>query len=317
MGATKIAWADMAWPILVGCQRVSTGCENCWAESFSASMAEKVNEGWRGARDYLEVIGRRRKWTGKVLARGKAFNEPLQWKNPKRVFVAPMSDLFHERVTFEFIAAVWGMMWMLEEHTFKILTKRPMAMVEFETWLARQCVTPEDVYRVCKAAADKYGFDLPSHDGQQWPPKNVWAGVSVENQDYLESRVPKLLEFSLCGLHFVSVEPLLGPLVWDNVIRMERMNNRLGWVIVGGESQDGARPCRVEWILETIEAAERAGVPAFLYGFGSVPVGRTPDETRLLNNINTSQTPFEEWPEEFRRREMPRPADPGFQPGLF
>lgn len=105
--------------------------------------------------------------------------DPLRWKKPTRVFVCSMSDLFHHDVPFEFIKDVSRVMRACPQHTFQVLTKRPERMAEF-------------------AAAI----------GIAWP--NVWLGVTAEDQEQADQRIPVLLQIP-AAVRFVSIEPLLEP----------------------------------------------------------------------------------------------------------
>src|SRR5690606_23259868 len=114
---------------------------------------------------------------------------PLRWRNPHRIFVNSMSDLFHPQVPFEFIDRIWLTMSLTPRHTYQILTKRPDRMFEVVHRLA-----PHHTRR----------------DGTGWPLPNVWLGVSVEDQRAADERVPLLLQ-TPAAVRFVSCEPLLGP----------------------------------------------------------------------------------------------------------
>lgn len=113
---SAIEWTDATWNPVRGCEKVSLGCKNCYAETFA--------ERWRGVPDHPYEQG-----FDLRLAPGK-LADPLKWQKPRRVFVNSMSDLFQEGVPFEFIAAVFGVMNAATQHTFQILTKRPQRMLE-------------------------------------------------------------------------------------------------------------------------------------------------------------------------------------------
>jgi protein gp37 len=148
--------------------------------------------------------------------------EPLSWRKPRRVFVNSMSDLFHEDVPPSFIAQVWQVMAETPQHTYQILTKRPERMLE-EALLWR---------------------DSPIYDGLPSVLPNVHLGASVENQRWADIRVPLLLE-TPAAVHFVSLEPMLGPVDIDRYLattvisrdpRYNANSPTLDWVIAGGES---------------------------------------------------------------------------------
>jgi protein gp37 len=134
------------------------------------------------------------RWNGEVMLVPEKLEEPLHWRKPRRVFVNSMSDLFHEKVPDEYIRDVFGVMGMAEKHTFQILTKRAHRMEQwFGSW-------------ACGELQD-YLHEMD----KEWPLPNVWLGVSVESQEYLDERVPSLLACP-AAVRFISAEPLLGPL---------------------------------------------------------------------------------------------------------
>ncbi|OKP99244.1 DUF5131 family protein [Paenibacillus sp. P46E] len=169
MSASKsnIEWTEATWNPVTGCSKVSEGCKNCYA----LTMAKR-----------LHAMGNPRYLNGfNVTLHDDLIEVPLTWKQPKRIFVNSMSDLFHEDVPYEFILKVFETMEKAHWHTFQILTKRSERLMN----LAR---------------------DLP------WP-SNVWQGVSVENER-VTFRIDHLREVP-ANRRFLSLEPLLGPL--DNL----------------------------------------------------------------------------------------------------
>jgi len=162
---------------------------------------------------------------------------PLKWKRPRLIFVNSMSDLFHEQVPVDFIKAVFDTMVAAHRHTFQVLTKRSQR---------------------ARALAEQ----LP------WP-RNIWLGVSVENQ-YWTSRVAHLARVP-AAVRFLSCEPLLGEL------DLKLMG--IDWVIVGGESGHRARPMQADWARRVRDQCLQAGVPFFFKQWGaydehSVRVGK-------------------------------------------
>jgi protein gp37 len=156
---------------------------------------------------------------------------PLHWKSPRRIFVNSMSDLFHANVPDEFIQAVFTTMEQADWHIYQVLTKRPQR-------LARMAQS------------------LP------WPP-NIWAGVSVESNEYawradFLRRVPS-------AVRFISAEPLLGPV---DLINLDGIH----WVITGGESGSGSRPCDPDWVRDIRDRCIASNVAYFHKQWG----GRTP-----------------------------------------
>jgi protein gp37 len=152
---------------------------------------------------------------------------PLQWTRPRRIFVNSMSDLFHEKVPDEFISRVFDTMQKAHWHQFQVLTKRSGRLREIAPML-------------------------------EWP-SNVWVGVSVEYQRWT-SRIDDLRTVP-AAVRFLSVEPLLGPLVLDLT--------GIDWVIVGGESGPKARPMKLEWAISVRDQCRDAGVPFFFKQWGN------------------------------------------------
>jgi protein gp37 len=177
--------------------------------------------------------------------------QPLKWRDPRFVFVDSMSDLFHAKVPIEFIERVFNVMADASQHRFQILTKRAGRMASV---LRRICPDP-----------------IP----------NVWLGTSVENQDWAEIRIPKLLE-TPAAVRFLSCEPLLGPLnikPWlptgdpgDTGTPRFNESHGIDWVIVGGESGPQFRAIDPEWARDLRDQCQSAAVPFFFKQWG----GRTP-----------------------------------------
>lgn len=154
---------------------------------------------------------------------------PLRWKKPQTIFVNSMSDLFHIDVPLSYIQEVFKVMRQAYWHRFQVLTKRAERLQEL----------------------------APKID---WP-ENVWMGVSVESQKYVE-RINRL-RVTGANVRFLSLEPLLGPLPSLNL-------DGIDWVIVGGESGPGARPINSAWVTDIRDQCLRAGVPFFFKQWGGV-----------------------------------------------
>lgn len=284
---TGISWTDATWNPVRGCSRVSEGCRNCYAERVAARFC-KPGQPYHGfaqivaPRDLLDAVGGRRNgWTRKVDIVANHLADPLRWKKPRRIFVNSMSDLFHESLTNEQIAAVFGVMAAAPQHTFQVLTKRATRMREWFEWAAGMaehdgsawttclretvCLLPEHHERITEDGRARDGVP----DREPWPLPNVWLGVSVENQAAADERIPELLR-TPAAVRFLSCEPLLGPvdLRMGGASVPEYAPHRplpsLNWVIGGCESGPGARPCSVEWLRSLRDQCAAAGVPYFL-----------------------------------------------------
>ena len=200
-------------------------------------------------------------------------NKPLHWRKPRMVVVCPMGDLFHKDVPDETIADVWARMFLAgEQHVFQVLAKRSSRMAT---------VLCDDAFReqVCNIVANH--LDPHCEDGdlyfehcdQEWPFPHVWAGVTVESQDY-DHRIVDLLTIP-AAVRFVSYEPALGPLV----LRREWLDCQgesefdvlpaIDWLIAGGESGPGARPPDANWFRRVRGDCQVAGVPLFFKQHGA------------------------------------------------
>jgi protein gp37 len=257
---SAIEWTDATWNPLRGCSRVSAGCQHCYAERVAARFGGPgmpyeglIHPGTGG-------------WNGKVKLIPEILDQPLHWKKPRMIFVNSMSDLFHESVPFEWIDRIWGVMSMAPRHTFQILTKRPERMLEVLPNLAARHRPP---------------------DGSNWPLPNVWLGVSVENQATADERIPLLLQCP-AAVRWLSCEPLIGRvdlcehmgMWWNQTMRCfegtgSRINashfmgeQRIGWVVAGGESGPGARPMHPDWARSLRDQCASAGVPFFFKQWG-------------------------------------------------
>lgn len=240
---TGIIWTDATWNPLIGCSRVSAGCENCYAEKV-AHRFQGTHEHYAGTTKLSSIKGKGPRWTGKVnQAPLSILDQPLRWTRPRMVFVNSMSDLFHETVPFEFIAGIFGIMAAAPQHTFQVLTKRPERAVEFFKWLKGFAddqrdvgAAPSELQACLRAAFDLLGGEQASVDESistknrkaldavwtkdcdgdaSWPLPNVWMGTSVENQAAADARVPALLKIPAV-IRWISAEPLLGPVDFSN-----------------------------------------------------------------------------------------------------
>lgn len=308
---SSIEWTDASWNSVRGCSKVSAGCKNCYAETFS--------ERWRGIKGHPFEQGFDLRLVPKSLPK------PFGWKKARRVFVNSMSDLFHEQVPFEYIAAVFGVMASCPQHTFQVLTKRPRRMLEWFAWLADQRTTDGlvpfivDVLRVFLCKAIPEGTDGPWSSFSRWakvpfdwPLQNVHLGVSAENQETADERIPVLLS-SPAAVRFVSAEPLLGPILFPGGVLgckghlAETFGNPLvNWVIVGGESGPGARPCDLAWIRGIVEQCQAASVPAFVKQLGARPAAAGVDVHWAFKSRKGGD--MAEWPPDLRVREFPEVA---------
>jgi len=239
---TKIEWADHTFSPWTGCTKVSPACDHCYAE------------GWAKRSGHV-------KWgSGQPRRRTSDANwrMPIKWDREAertgvrpRVFCASLADVFDNEVDpawradlFKLIADTRNLDWLL-------LTKRVGNVIKMANEVA-------DMPR------------LGSHTGHliahQWrngrPPKNVWLGATVVNQEEADRDIPKLLAVP-AAKRFLSIEPMLGPMLLQ-----EHALSRIDWVIVGGESGPGARPIHPDWARSIRDQCAAAGVALFVKQMG-------------------------------------------------
>jgi len=233
---SAIEWTEATWSPVAGCSILSPGCTNCYA----MRMARRLDAmGQRKYADTTRVTGGRAKWNGKINIDRDALKIPMKWKTPKTIFVNSMSDLFHDEVPLSFIKDVFATMQTAKHHTFQVLTKRSERLADIAS-------------------------ELP------WP-NNVWMGVSVENEDYV-NRIDDLRK-THAVVKFLSLEPLLGPL---NNLNLQNID----WAIAGGESGPNARPMLPEWVRSIRDQCTTAKVAFHFKQWGGVQkktTGRTLD----------------------------------------
>jgi protein gp37 len=252
---TGIEWTDATWNPVTGCTKVSSGCDHCYAETFA--------ERWRGTPGHYFERG------FDVQLRPEKLALPLSWRKPRRVFVNSMSDLFHDDVPDEYIARVFGVMALAGRHTFQLLTKRHARM--------RSLLSDPDRLRPLDATLRHW-----IRDGL-WPLPNVWLGVSTENQQWADIRIPALLD-TPAAVRWISAEPLLGPIEvrrylsgrladWEaELLGAEAgatTTDGIDWVVAGGESGNGARPMHPSWARSLRDQCADAGVPFLFKQWGS------------------------------------------------
>lgn len=324
MNSTSIEWTDKTWNPIRGCSRVSAGCEHCYAEQVAKRFS-----GPGMPYEGLVRIGKdgkpRAQWNGKIKLVPEHLGDPLRWRRPRRIFVNSMSDLFHEGVPHEFVAAVFGVMAAAPRHTFQVLTKRPERAAEFFAWVdeaaARGHGTRAERLVLCReharrrALTHRIGSHDPHEGGIDWPLPNVWLGVSVEDQASADARIPTLLTLP-AAVRWVSYEPAIGPV--DFAYTCFNGADSLGtmpgvdWIVIGGESGPGARPFDLAWARSTLRQCRATGVPVFVKQLGA---GESLPGTRryVSDSVRGEHYPLSsrkggdpsEWPEDLRVREYP------------
>lgn len=290
---TAIQWTDHTFNPWWGCAKVSPGCTNCYAERD----AKRFGRGEWGPKGERHTFG------------AKHWAQPLAWdraaaraRRPDLVFCASMADVFEDRRDLDVERAK---LWKLIDDTpnliWQLLTKRPENIASMIPWRQN----------------DGVGLRVP---------RNVWLGTTVEDQKRADERIPILC--SLPGLHFLSCEPLLervdlrpwlsdpcncwGP-AQDGAGQHSpkcatfRRPWGIDWVIVGGESGNGARPFDLGWAREIVGACKSLRVPVFVKQLGAQPIAGSWDiDAKWLARISDRKGGrLEEIPPDLRVREMP------------
>lgn len=276
---TKINWADATWNIITGCSVTSPACTNCYAMRGAAGPRLRNHLSRKGL---TKIVNGNPVWTGEVRFNEQWLTQPLHWKRPRTIFVCAAGDLFHPNVPDEWIDRVFAVMALAPQHQFMMLTKRAKRM--------RDYFRPHDRRRIESLGTKviELGYDGPL-ELLRWPLPNVALGVTAEDQERADERIPELIA-TPAAKRFVSIEPMLGPidLTLDSLVCVEcpgcadgsqvqpdtnanecRRCNGLGkgdeWgidlVICGGESGPNARPMHPDWPRSLRDQCATAGVP--------------------------------------------------------
>ncbi|MCK5603241.1 DUF5131 family protein [Candidatus Pacearchaeota archaeon] len=249
---TGIEYLDETWNPITGCSPISEGCKNCWAKA----VTDRFGKSW--GYDFTPRFHPER------------LNIPFRWMNPRRIGVSFMGDLFHDTIDIMHIFRIFTVMVRNPHHTFFVLTKRPKRMNSAITWIMNQ-----------------WGLHTEEHQNKCFSVgyKNIWFGVSVENQETADERIPELLKIN--GNLWISVEPILGPvdlklggcnhcqrvgehLAADHHWKQPRSlcgrtrNKNVDWVVCGAESGRGVRKVNNLAIRDLIKQCSDADVPVFL-----------------------------------------------------
>lgn len=221
MGKTSIAWTGTTWNPTTGCSRVSAGCEHCYAEALS------LRYGWS-----------KKPWTHvnaseNVVLHPERLRMPYGWKQPVKVFVNSMSDLFHEQISDAFIARVFAVMLDTPQHTYQILTKRPENMRRVTNDPAFVAMVARELDTLHTARGGRVGGRMV------WPAPNIWLGTTVEDRKAVK-RIDTLRE-CVALTRFLSCEPMLEDLGDVDLADIH-------WVIAGGKSGMHMHKCPERWM---------------------------------------------------------------------
>ena len=277
MNKTGIEYLTHTWNPMHGCSPISPGCKNCWANGMAKRLAGIGANGYDPSDPF------------KVTLHHERLAEPLAVKKPSRIGVSFMGDLFHDDVPFEFMDKVFAVMALAPQHTYLVLTKRPERMAEY---FADECR-----WAMIEGAAQAMHHDRTGEDPSLWLAvhelPNLWLGVTVENQEQSDKRIPLLLQIP-AAKRFVSVEPMLGPITLNYSQASEEfysdflrgckntplsgefggdeyhsdLPSALDWVVCGGESGPDPRPCHPDWVRSLRDQCMASGVPFMFKQWG-------------------------------------------------
>lgn len=306
---TSIEWTDSSWnPIrarnketgAVGwhCSHPSPGCENCYAENLNLRLGTRLPFK-PGHLKHIEMF-----LDAKLLA------APLHWKRPRMVFVCSMTDIFGEFVDTAWIDLMFAVMALSPQHTFQVLTKRADRMRFYFNDPGTAVRVDAAMNKI--APAHWHDRELDDHGG--WPLKNVWAGVSAEDQKRAEERIPTLNNTN-AAKRFVSIEPQIGRIdlcemlgIWWNQTKDEwiKVDDRVrpDLLIIGGESGSKARDFHYSWARSLVTQAAGAGIRCFVKQVGAKPVDDL-DYPRfsVMKLKDRKGGDMAEWPEALRVRQ--------------
>ena len=301
---TKIEWCDSTFSPWTGCTKVSPACDHCYAESWSKRAGAKVGKWgqgaprvrttaaywrqpmkWNARADLFRQCGKCR-WRGEIVVRA----EPTPFECPscsasdwqrarRRVFCASLADWLDNEVPIEWLVDLLDLIRLTPNLDWLLLTKR------IGNWRSRILAAISAKGGISQELATWLGDWI---DGN--PPANVWLGAMICNQAEADRDIPKILAIP-ARVRFLSIEPMLGPIylydaspiecdheraiqcpetgvlqcsACENRTAFEHFEDRLHWVIVGGESGHGARPVHPDWVRIVRDDCAAAGVP-FLF----------------------------------------------------
>jgi len=223
---TAIEWTDATWNPMTGCTKITAGCDHCYAAVLAHTKTRDVYLKRLPVKDTPENRANPfapRFWEDRL-------EQPLRWKDPRRIFVNSMSDVFHAHFSLAMVQRVFDVMNRATHHQFQVLTKRPERALRMAPHLT-------------------------------WTP-NIWLGVSVERMD-VAHRVDTLRAVVQASVRFVSAEPLLGALDQLDLTGIH-------WVIGGGESGRGFRKVEPAWARGLRDLCARSRVAFFWKQWGGI-----------------------------------------------
>ena len=239
---SAIEWTDHTFNPWEGCQKVSPGCDHCYAEARNARYAAGPAPNWGPGAPRRRTSESNWRKPIKWNADAAAFAEKHGRK--QRVFCASLADVFDNAVNPQWLADLFELIDRTPHLDWLLLTKRIGNVTPMLAGLGRKTL-----------------------------PVQAWLGATVVNQDEADRDIPKLLA-TPAAVRFLSCEPLLGPIAfktfeWNGLAdHIEAQIDHLDWVIAGGETGTGSRPMHPDWLESLHDECAAAGVPFFFKQWG-------------------------------------------------
>jgi len=313
---SKIEWTDHTFNPWIGCQKVSPGCTNCYAEQNFVLRLGMATWGQNSPR----LVTSPGNW---MKPRGWNHRAGRDGKRPK-VFCASLCDVFEDfkgAVTNHDKRRLWvadcePARWVPERPELELLEIerqniadglfRPLALDDVRSRLWRLIEEtqnliwllltkrPENIARMLPAYMPNYIAEAGLMN-QEEIRENLWLGTTVEDQAAADERIPELLKIP-AAVRFLSCEPLLGPIVFPACFlawgpQSRKLSDTIGWVIVGCESGPNRRPCSLDWVRSLRDQCQAAAVPVFI---------------KQLDIGGQVVKELDQFPEDLRIREVPR-----------
>ena len=295
-------WWDVPWNPAICCTPVNECCRKCWAKL----QYERIYKG---------------KSFNQVQLCPHVMDKPLHRHIKTTYFVCNWGDIFHKDIPDDYIHECFAVMTLACWHNFFVLTKRIDRAVKL--------LNAPDAYERRKRAADVVrertgiGGNVGISNPVDIPPKNIAVGTTVGLQKHADEFVPLLLQVP-AWRHFLSYEPALGPIVFKNEWLTVKdkpfpgYTSRVDWIVAGGENDEDAEPCHLDWLRNTIRQCDEHNVAIMVKQIGTRPVDSICDEwpsesTELQPNgfgeylvcglKGRAGEYSEEWPKSLRRHE--------------
>lgn len=299
---TGIEWCSATWNPIIGCRAVQPACKYCYAVNQVHRLAGHPNPKIASAnKDLTLVVNGHLAWTGHARYLHERLKQPLHWRQPRRIFVNSLSDLFHEDITHQQILEIFSIMEAASWHTFIVLTKRPQRM-----------------YEEVKAHAD--WMDYAGGAGTYATRfSHVQWGISAGTQHDLEASHLWLAK-TPAAIRIWSLEPLLEAIDIQGCTTYcpehdfsggfcigpcPSRHSTVDQILIGGESGRDARPCNIAWIRNLVQQCVKSRIAPFVKQVGAKPFHNTSAGHHFFELHDRKGGDPAEWPEDIRIREYP------------